>query len=292
MESNNTNKSFKEKWENNPTLVFEQTLNENSEIFKWITQRNGFGTPKDFRDYLQDKKTILDAGCGNGRVTALLQKYADTNATIMGIDLNADKVAASNLKNLPNVRVENANLLEDLSSLGTFDFIYCQEVLHHTGNAKKGFQNLCELLNPNGEIAIYVYKIKAPIREFVDDFVREKIANMSYAEAMQVSSQITKLGKQLTDLKVTIDVPEIGVLGIEKGQYDLQRFFYHFFMKCFWNDEHSFEDNAAINYDWYHPQNCTRHTKEEVLQWFTDNNLKVIFSHTDFYGITVRGRKI
>jgi 2-polyprenyl-3-methyl-5-hydroxy-6-metoxy-1,4-benzoquinol methylase len=292
MESNNTNKSFKEKWENNPALVFEQTLNESSEIFKWITQRNGFASSQDFRNYLQGKKKILDAGCGNGRVTALLQKYADLDAAIMGIDLNADKVASSNLKNLTNVRVENANLLEDLKHLGNFDFVYCQEVLHHTGQPEKGFENLVNLLDKDGEIAIYVYKQKAPVREFVDDFVKEKIANMNYEEAMQVSSQITTLGKQLADLKVMIDVPEIGVLGIEQGQYDLQRFFYHFFMKCFWNDEHSFEENAVINYDWYHPEHCSRHTIEEILQWFANNNLQIVHQFVDFYGITVRGKKI
>jgi len=292
MESNNTNKSFKEKWEKNPSLVFEQTLDENSDIFKWITTRNGFANTEALSIYLADKKTILDAGCGNGRVTALLQKYAPNNSKILGVDLNADVVAKENLKMFSNISVQKANLLDDLSNLGTFDFIYCQEVLHHTGNPQKSFKNLSNLLNKNGEIAIYVYKIKAPVREFVDDFVRDKIANMPYDEAIKVCKGITEIGKQLASLNIKINVPEIKVLGIEEGSYDVQRFFYHFFMKCFWNDEYYYNDNVVINYDWYHPQNCSRHTTEEVLQWFVDNKLSVVSQFTDFYGITVRGKRI
>ena len=71
-----TSKSFKEKWANNPQLAFAETLREGSDIFQWITTRNGFSTPDAFRQWLAPKRRILDAGCGNGRVTALLRKYA------------------------------------------------------------------------------------------------------------------------------------------------------------------------------------------------------------------------
>ena len=54
--------------------------------------------------------------------------------------------------------------MEDLSSLGKFDFIYCQEVLHHTTNPFFAFKNLVNLVAPEGEIAIYVYK-KRPQQE-------------------------------------------------------------------------------------------------------------------------------
>jgi len=79
------------------------------------------------------------------------------------------------------------------------------------------------------------------------------------------------------------------VLGIEAGEYDLQRFIYHFFMKCFWNPELSVEENVAINYDWYHPEDCTRHELPEVLGWFAEAGFAVSHSHVDPYGITVRG---
>ena len=79
------------------------------------------------------------------------------------------------------------------------------------------------------------------------------------------------------------------MLGIQAGTYDVQRLIYHFFAKCFWNPEMDFESNAAINFDWYHPQLCTRHTLEEVEGWFARARLHIVHRCVDHYGITVRG---
>ncbi|MBI3500569.1 MAG: class I SAM-dependent methyltransferase [Bacteroidetes bacterium] len=244
------------------------------------------------KDFLSDKKRILDAGCGNGRVTALLREHSHSTETeVGGIDLVSAGVAQSNLSGYKNIWIKSFDLLADLSSLGKFDFIYCQEVLHHTENPKKAFENLSCLLESNGEIAIYVYKQKAPVREFVDDYVRQKISRLSYEEAMKACEQITQLGKTLSGLKTKVKIPAVEILDIEEGEYDIHRFFYHFYMKCFWNEGISFHDNAVINYDWYHPQNCSRHTLPEVRDWFRSSGLKIVHEHIDRYGITLRGRK-
>ncbi len=286
---NNTKKSFKNKWEKNKVLAFESTLNPNSEINKWILNRNGFKNINDFKAFLSDKKRILDAGCGNGRVTALISENSIFDSEIFGIDLVSQEVAKKNLEDYNNVSIIEKDLMEDLSSLGQFDFIYCQEVLHHTTNPFLAFKNLTSLVAPKGEIAIYVYKKKAPTREFVDDFVRNKIKDLDYDEAIKVCEEITLLGKALYDLNLKIELPEVKVLDIKSGKYEIQRFFYHFFMKCFWNKELSLNDNVAINYDWYHPQNCTRHTEEEVKEWFKSVGFKINHIHVDFYGITAKG---
>lgn len=292
MQENNTAQSFSDKWHINSQLALANTLNEDSEIFKWITNRNGFKDGNELKAFLAGKKRILDAGCGNGRVTALLRTYSSPEKTaVVGIDLTAADIAKENLAAYQNVSVYARNLLDDLSDLGTFDFIYCQEVLHHTGDPRKGFDNLVKILEPGGEIAIYVYKKKAPAREFVDDYIREKIAGLDYEKAMEQCRQITALGKALSEQKINLSLPAVDVLEIPAGDYDLQRFIYHFFAKCFWNDEFSFEENAVINYDWYHPQNCTRHTVEEIREWYDQHNLEIVHEFVDFYGITIRGRK-
>jgi SAM-dependent methyltransferase len=292
MSANNTAQSFSDKWHKNAGLAFENTLDPNSEIFKWIIERNGFKSGADLRAFLQNKKRVLDGGCGNGRVTALLRTHSNPVTTqVVGIDLTAADVAAENLASFENVEFFEKNLLDDLSDLGKFDFIYCQEVLHHTGDARKGFDNLVNILEDQGEIAIYVYKRKAPAREFVDDYIRDKLKDMDYESAMIQCRQITQLGKALSDQNLKLQIPAVDALEIPAGEYDLQRFVYHFFAKIFWNNEFSFEDNAVINYDWYHPQDCTRHTVEEVREWFTGNGLLITHEFVDFYGITIRGKK-
>jgi SAM-dependent methyltransferase len=287
----NTQRSFRDKWEKNESLAFTQTLREGSDINRWILTRNGFVSLQAMRDYLMSKKRILDAGCGNGRVTALLREQAAPQAHIVGVDLVAADVARRNLARYENVEILPGDLLGDLSLLGKFDFVYCQEVLHHTSDPAHAFHNLCGLLEPGGEIAIYVYKRKAPTREFVDDFVRERIASLPYEEAMKICRAITDLGKALAESGHKVSVPAVPALGIDAGEYDVQRFVYHFFMKCFWNSELSYEENVAINYDWYHPQLCSRHTYGEVQGWFSAAGLEVVQSHVDFYGITMRGRR-
>ena len=283
--------SFRDKWEQNKDLAFVETLREGSDIFQWILSRNGFNSPDELSTYLNSKKRILDGGCGNGRVTALLHRYSSTDAELVGIDLTAAHVAQENLLGLDRVSVFSKDLLGDLSSLGLFDFIYCQEVLHHTSDPKAAFLNLCNQLAPNGEIAIYVYKQKAPIREYVDDFVRDKISSLPYDQAIVAMKEVTEFGKVLTELKTKVTVPNVNVLGIEAGEYDIQRLFYHFFVKCFWAPSLKEDENVAINYDWYHPQLCTRHTLPEVESWFDEAKLGIVHRCVDHYGITIRGIK-
>jgi len=283
-----TRTSFADKWRYNPDLTFGATLSEGSEIQKWILGRNGFQSLAHFAQFLKGKRRILDAGCGNGRVTALIALNAAPDATIVGVDFSSAPVARANLAGYGNVHVEAGDLLGDLGGLGKFDFIYCQEVLHHTADPPRAFANLAKLLAPAGEIAIYVYKLKATVREFTDEFVRQRLSSLPYEEAMAAACTITELGRQLHRAAGSITVPAVDVLGIGAGTYSIQRFVYHFFMKCFWNDELSFEENVAINYDWYHPQTASKHTLPEVRDWFGKAGLAIVHEHVDEYGITVR----
>jgi len=291
--SDNTERSFAAKWQENPRGFFDETLREGSETQNWILTRNGFSGPGALRDYLAGKRRVLDAGCGSGRVTALMRRLSSPDTTeIVGIDLVAADIARRNLASARNVRFETRDLLADLSDLGRFDFIYSQEVLHHTADPARAFANLCGLLAPGGEIAIYVYRLKAPVREFVDDYVRDRIADLSYEDAAAHCREITELGRVLAESGVRTTVPSVRVLGIEAGEYDLQRFIYHFFAKCYWNPGVSTDENVMVNYDWYHPQLASRHSFAEVEGWFRAAGLEIVQHHEDFYGITMRGRRI
>ena len=285
-----TRRSFSDKWSKNPVLAFAQTLDRSSPFQSWILERNGYRDFEDATGQLARYERILDAGCGNGRATALLASLAPM-AAIVGVDIVNLAPARRNTRDYPNISFRNADLRKPLSKLGKFDFIYCQEVLHHTGNAKAAFRNLCAILSPGGTIAIYVYRKKAPAREYMDDYVRSRIKSLPYKKAMAVCRQITELGRRLSEIATEISTDDIPLLGIAKGSYTPQRLLYNFFLKCYWNPSLSFEENAVINYDWYHPQYCSRHTMKEVLSWYAARKLKVVWQHEDLYGITVHGIK-
>jgi SAM-dependent methyltransferase len=289
--SDRTLASFRDKWNRNPTLAFDDTQREGSDLFNWILSRNGCADADEFTRWLAPRARILDAGCGNGRVTALLHRYAAPGAQIVAVDAVSDEVARENLAGLDRVSVHRQDLLGDLSGLGAFDLIYCQEVLHHTSDPRQACLNLAARLTPGGEIAVYVYKIKAPLRERADDYLRERVTPLPYDDAIAAMTSIAQLGRALADLHVHVTVPDVALLGIEQGTYDVQRLIYHFFLKCFWNPALSLEENAAINYDWYHPQLSSRHTPAEVESWFADADLTIVHRSIDPYGITLRGLK-
>jgi SAM-dependent methyltransferase len=291
MSPSQTARSFADKWARNPDLAFRQTLDPDSDIHRWILNRNGFADVAALRAHLAGRTRILDAGSGNGRVTALLAGCAPARAEVVGADINAVEVARENLSGLANVSIQEADLLGDLSHLGRFDFVYCQEVLHHTGDAARAFANVAETVVEGGELAVYVYRQKAAGREFADDHVRRAIAELPYEAAMEECRRIAELGRALSAVNATVRVPDVPTMGVEAGEYDVQRFVYHFFMKCFWSDELDFEANAVLNYDWYHPDHCSRHTPDEVRGWFEDAGLTVVHEHVDPYGITMRGRR-
>jgi SAM-dependent methyltransferase len=255
--------------------------------------RNGFDSLNDFGVFIRRFDTVLDAGCGNGRVLSLMTELCRADQAFVGIDFSAHEIARENLRAAENVRIFEGDLtsLSSFKNICTPDFIYCQEVLHHTSDPKLAFKNLAHILSPNGEIAIYVYKEKAPIREFTDDYVREYLSNKSVEEAFELSRQFADLGRVLSQLDFTLDFPEVKALGIPAGQYGIQRFLYHFFVKCYWNQSLTEDDNMMVNFDWYRPAHCSRHTEPEVLRWFEENNLEVLHLHVDEYGITARGRK-
>lgn len=280
--------SFGDKWSTHPDLAREATVNPDSEIYSWILERNGFDGEDEFGKFISSKRRILDAGCGNGRVTNLLLKYSSPEVRISGIDINPD-IARAYFEKDERVEILKKDLLENLSDLGNFDYIYCQEVLHHTSDPYGAFKNLAGLLAKNGEIAIYVYKKKGPIREFTDEFIRSKIEGVPYSETLSIMSQIAEFGRILSEKKIVVEVPAIDILEIKSGEYDIQRLIYHFFFKCFWNSDLSLEDNIAINADWYHPSISSKHTLTEVLEWFKLENLEVVHQVEDEYGITIRG---
>ena len=195
-----TANSFKQKWTNANNFFLDTTTSDSSDINRWILNRNGFDNTDEFSSWIGSKTRILDAGCGNGRVSLLISKFLNQESSLVGIDLVAHEIAAKNLEGVPRCSFLFGDLLGDLNSLGTFDLIYCQEVLHHTSNPRMAFRNLVTLLSPGGEIAIYVYKKKAVLREYSDDFIREQISNLTYEESRTVIGEITNFAKEMSKL--------------------------------------------------------------------------------------------
>lgn len=274
-----TNDSFSEKW---VKLDAESSTNE-MEIFQknWVLDLYGFKTVDGLKAFLGDKKVIIDAGCGLGYKSAWLAELAP-HATIFGIDFSeAAFVAAKRYEHVPNVFFFRGDIANLPFKKETLDFILCDQVIHHTEEPKKTFAHLASLLTPTGKFACYVYAKKALPRELVDDYFRKATHNLSHDEMWQFSDQLTELGKRLTELNVKFECPDIPALGIKGGEYDIQRFIYWNFIKCFYHPKWTKQENDACNFDWYSPSNAERYSPEEFKKWAYDLNLKIDFFRSE-----------
>ena len=149
----------------------------------------------------------------------------------------------------------------------TFDTVFSEGVLHHTPSTRAALESVVRVLRPGGEILFYVYVRKAPAREFMDDHIRDEIAGLPPEVAWDQLRSLTRLGEALAGLRAEVEVPDVPLLGIKAGRYDVQRLVYYHFAKLFWNDLHSFEENVHVNFDWYHPRYAHRQSPDEVRDW-------------------------
>ena len=283
--------TFSAIWDRFPTFGIGEKEKEDF-YNKWMVRKLGLGTVEELFCYISGKKNLLEVGVGSGQKIRMMAKHTDGN--VIGMDLSSGAVHAyRNTIDLPNVGIVQADLFSPPFREGSFDFIISDGVLHHTGDTKKAFQRLVPLLCTGGEIAIRVYNKYGPIREFCDDYVRSVTTKMNEEKCWEFCKKITKLGQSLARFKDDLVVPEdIEILGIKKGRYNLQRFFYYTILKCFHNPAFSFDENNLVNFDWYHPVDAHRHTVEEVKSWFKEAGLQEIVITEPESGIGARGKKI
>ncbi|MEE2789390.1 MAG: methyltransferase domain-containing protein [Myxococcota bacterium] len=262
----------------------------------WLMNRYCQGRPERLADWLAGPpKIILDAGCGAANSGLLFfNDHLDAH-DYLGVDISASVEVA-------RARFDEADkpgdfLQADLMDLplpeASVDFIFSEGVLHHTDDTGVAIQRLARHLKPGGHFLFYVYAKKGHIREFVDDHVRAALAPMSDADAWEALKPLTALGQALGELDVAIDVPDdIDLLGIKKGTLPLQRFFYWNVAKAFYRPELTFDEMHHINFDWYRPLNCHRHTQDEIRAFCDAARLSIDHLAEEPAGLTVVARRI
>lgn len=146
--------------------------------------------------------------------------------------------------------------------------------------------------NPGGRFMFYVYRRKAVIREFTDDAIRAALQPLTDEQAWEALKPLTQLGIALGRLEQQIEVETpIPFLGIEAGKLDLQRFFYWNIFKAYYRPELSFDEMHIVNFDWFRPLNCQRHSPEEIRQWCAESGLTIEHLDVQEAGITVVAQK-
>lgn len=274
-----TQDSFSEKW-----TQFEQG-EKKEEVYsfqkEWFLKLYGFDSEERLKQFLSTKKTIIDTGCGLGYKAAWFAELAP-HALVLGVDISeAAKIAANNYKHLANLYFYQADIANTGIKEGVIDFTVCDQVIMHTEVPEITFAHLTSITSKKGEFACYVYRKKSLPRELIDDHFRSATHDIPNEQLWEMSSQLTELGKRLSELKITFDSPAIPLLGIKGGKQDLQRFIYWNFIKCFWREDWGKEMSDATNFDWYAPSNAKRYSEEEFKNMIEQNNLVIQHFHKE-----------
>ena len=102
----------------------------------------------------------MEIGCGTGFFT---EKFAQTGARIMAIDISSDLLAMAKVKKISKERVRFiAGRFEDCEITGPFDAIIGSSVLHHL-DVKATLVKIKKLLKPGGIMAFAEPNMLNPI---------------------------------------------------------------------------------------------------------------------------------
>jgi SAM-dependent methyltransferase len=190
-------------------------------------------------------RLALEAGCGNGRY---LNQARRRGAEVVGIDLSgAVEAAFANTRHDEAIHVVQGDIFSPPFRPRVFDVMYTIGVLMHTGDARRAFVALTELVKPGGLACVHVYKRGTPIYEWVDATLRRRTTRWPRERLLRVSERAARLAELLPPRWLS------------------------------WvNSVVRVQAHPSIVYDWYATEIATHHSYDEVRGWFAAAGLEVV----------------
>jgi 2-polyprenyl-3-methyl-5-hydroxy-6-metoxy-1,4-benzoquinol methylase len=122
-----------------------------------------------FKKFIGFNKSILEVGCGTGQLSNYFA--IGTNNKVVGLDptIESIELAAkfSDQNNINNIEYVNADIFDDVLADKSFDFIWCNGVLHHTKDSHGAFKILIKSLKDQGYVLIGLYNKIGRIRTLI-----------------------------------------------------------------------------------------------------------------------------
>jgi ubiquinone/menaquinone biosynthesis C-methylase UbiE len=112
----------------------------------------------------KENETILEAGCGYGRVTRMIVPYGPK---IIGVDISKTMVDFCSESFPVNFRACIADITELPFADSSFDKVICNGTIEHVENPEKAIKELVRVLKPGGIILVSAtnsWSLYAPIK--------------------------------------------------------------------------------------------------------------------------------
>ena len=102
---------------------------------------------------------VIDVGCGTGQLVNFLGLKKERRLT--GVDYSQHSLELAGVLRdkfkLDNVHFQRENILKLSLPDESFDYVFCNGVLHHTSDAYGGFQHLVRIARPGAYIVVGLY---------------------------------------------------------------------------------------------------------------------------------------
>jgi len=231
--------SYEERWSRHP-----DPQKTTAPVF-W--DRTGW-KPSDLRG-----KVVLDAGCGCGRFSQVVQGLAKE---VIAIDASDAGIEATK-KNAPKADARVEDILE-IKSIPpeSVDFAFSIGVLDHTGDTRKALSEVAKTVKVGGQLSIWVYPKPVPdvrllpVLDFMHELTKAVPSEKLYDLCARYSPQIRDIYQDL-------------------GAWD--------YLQQIVRVSPSADDDECISdtYDWHCPMFRDWHTVDEVVEWFEENGFEV-----------------
>jgi SAM-dependent methyltransferase len=194
-------------------------------------------------------KLVLDAGCGGGRYARLV---GANGGRVLGVDLSAAVIKAAELcRDLPNVTIIQADLLDLSLAPKSFDLVYSIGVLHHTPDPRKAFGQIANKVKPGGKLAVWLYRRNTRPQEWLNSGLRSITTRLPAPVLEPVCAGMGVLGS---------------IPGLKQTLNKVVNFSNH----------PDWTLRICDNFDWYAPRFQSHHSIDELMQWFAEEGFDQI----------------
>jgi 2-polyprenyl-3-methyl-5-hydroxy-6-metoxy-1,4-benzoquinol methylase len=101
-------------------------------------------------------KSVLDAGCGSGRLTRQIAEHGA--GIVIGVDMNdAVEHVYRSTRDAENVHIVQGNIMRLPLKQHVFDLVWSNGVIHHTPDAAACHRALSRVVRPGGTLYVWVY---------------------------------------------------------------------------------------------------------------------------------------
>ncbi|GEM_PF-723392 len=207
-------------------------------------------TPEDLKG-----KVVCDAGCGAGRHTQIIAKYAKE---VTALELSPEGLAKTKevCSGFNNVKYVLGSVTDMPFENQTFDMVFCLAVLTFIPEPVKGFQELSRVTKNGGIVSVYVLQRKSAWYEALDRFVRKITSRLPNKILHFVSACL---------------VPLVPLMKRVNGTQKRRE-----------------QEGAGHIFDWLSSETHHSHTPEDVAEWYRSEDFDSLVFSEELLGSTAR----